>query len=171
MENVVKLFIKIFYLYLVFILSGCASTATGPEFGAIQKPRVKTGESTVYIFRTDTKVKIIGDRYIEIDGEKIQNLADQGFISTSLKPGKHQIILGTRWSARNLYEEYNPPKIDIIVEPGEEYYIQFLNLIADYGVVVGMNTGYRDFDVDSKINILNKEEITGLLLKHKLHIK
>ncbi|TCK17805.1 uncharacterized protein DUF2846 [Thiogranum longum] len=77
---------RLIILISLALLASCA--ATGPAF--TEKPAHRSDMVKVYIFRTHSRAEA-RSASIEIDGDKIGNLRERGYLESEIAPGKHAI--------------------------------------------------------------------------------
>lgn len=112
---------KIIFIAAVF-LSGCAVTATGPDFTPAPKPA--QNEGLIYFMRSPL---VGGEENVVafiVDGQDVVELNSQGYSWLHLPEGRHQI----KTEHRSLMQS-SGGKMNIIVDvrSGEQYYVERLD--------------------------------------------
>lgn len=97
---------------LCFALLGCQ--ATGADF----TPTAATGgQGVIYVYRTDTSPFGSDAPTVSIDGKRIGNLKEVGYLSAAVPPGEHVIEVRVP-----LVQWFGGRKATVNVRPGTKHY-------------------------------------------------
>ena len=110
---------------IIFLISGCATPLTGPDYASSPVPEVSDTLATLYLSRKDSLADFAGRKDIHVNGKKVLTLEDGGFTWINLKPGQYIVSAEVPWSLRPLFEKYNPEKISVSVVNGEIYHLHY----------------------------------------------
>jgi hypothetical protein len=145
-------------LTLLLIITGCASTATGPIF--TESKLANDGSSVVYIYRPKlddsnslSPVQNIGTLNVMVDGKRIAKLSQNGYVPITLSAGNHII-------SYSLYGSTPLVNLKLVVQPTQKYYVKLTDKVA---------SGLLTHEFQNRIEIiepkLGKNEISSSRLE------
>jgi hypothetical protein len=125
--------LAITFIVLATFLSGCASTARGPQFVQQQS---QSEAATLYVFRLQTP-PYARKPDIRINGTVVAELPTDSYFAVSLRPGKYEIR-----SDYGLLDNLILGKsTTITAESGKSYFVEFTGKLGIYGTVVSYGAG------------------------------
>lgn len=112
---------------ILFIITGCASTASGPLF--TESELTNDGSSVVYIYRpmldgsnSLSPIQNIGTLNVIIDGKRTAKLSQNGYVPITLSKGNHII-------SYSLFGSTPLVNMKLIVQPNQKYYVKLTDKV------------------------------------------
>jgi hypothetical protein len=143
---------------LMLFISGCASVAKGPLF--TESKLTNDGTSVVYIYRPKLDAtnslsppQNIGTLNVIIDGKRVAEVSQNGYVPISLSTGNHIISF-------SIFGDSPLVNVKLAVQPNQKYYVKLTDKV-DEGILTTdfLNT------IEIMENKLGKLEISNARLE------
>lgn len=123
--------IRLATLLLAISVTGCASTADGPEYNAAKATAGKPGHATVYIFRAHAE-PTLWPATVQVGDREIASLSQKTFTWIYMAPGKRTIK--AVWAAMSSQKDST---ISLDIKEDEVYFVELKGLSRLSGVSGG----------------------------------
>ena len=138
---------KIIPLILVFLLSGCASTLTGPLYKEVSAPN--DGRSHLYIYRPDVFTNSLIAPGIVLNNKEVFLLENGGYTILNLNPGINKINI----KLSDNYKGHSELKID--AKENKKYFVK----LVTYNETIDIYKFKRVFRLDPVDEIMSNNEL------------
>lgn len=118
-----------FPITVLLFISGCASVAKGPVF--TESKLTNDGASIAYIYRPKldasnslSPVQNIGTLNVSIDGKRVAEISQNGYVPITLFAGSHII-------SYSLFGDIPLVNVKVVVQPNQKYYVKLTDKVDD----------------------------------------
>ena len=89
---------KVILIHFLLLLSACATNKKAPTFSESPMPNVNVNKAILYIYREYAEPTAFSS-YLEIDGQKVASLRQEGFTWIYIEPGEYNFVNGWPFSS------------------------------------------------------------------------
>lgn len=139
------------------LLTSCAVKPKGPKYSEVNLSP-KPNHGLIVMYRTNA-MPYGNDIDVLLDGERVEVLRDNTFITVDVPIGKHTIT--SDWSALAGQHDSN---IELDIVAGKTFYLMVTGekTVSGYAVIPGV-TGYVEFDSKSSTELVEPQQAITMI--------